>query len=121
MKERKKGLPFIYSSNSSAIISGGKTRSAVPVAIALLGIPSKAAVMGSCTITIPSFFLMSSMPFFPSDPVPESIIPTAQLPISEASELKKISTALLGIPFFGFSISRNLPFERVISFLLGIT
>ena len=63
---------------SRAMLSGLRTRSTKPVAIAFLGIPSNLALSGDCTMMTPFLSLMERMPFVPSDPVPDRITATAR-------------------------------------------
>ena len=67
-------------SSASGIWPGGRTRSTTPVAIAARGMPSKAAVSGSCAKAMPPSALMKRRPSEPLVPVPESTIAIARSP-----------------------------------------
>ena len=83
---------------SSAISSGESTKSARPVWITLLGMPSNLAVSGSCAMTSPPRSFTALMPFVPSDPVPERTTTMACSCFSSASEAKNTSMGWLSVP-----------------------
>ena len=56
------------------------------LAMALRGMPSYWAVLGSCTIIIPTWALIAFMPIVPSVPVPERMMPIARSNWSSASD-----------------------------------
>ena len=62
---------------SLAMLSGVRTISTKPVAMAFLGMPSNLALSGDCTMITPFLSLMERIPFVPSDPVPDRITATA--------------------------------------------
>ena len=62
---------------SRAMLSGLRTRSTNPVAMALRGIPSNLALSGDCTMITPFLSLIERIPFVPSEPVPDRITATA--------------------------------------------
>jgi hypothetical protein len=62
------------------MFSGGSTRSTIPVAIALRGMPSKAAVSGFCAMTMPPSALMKRRPRDPLLPVPDRMMAIARGP-----------------------------------------
>ena len=59
--------------------------------IALRGMPSYSASLGSCAMTSPPFSLTAFSPRLPSLPVPERITQIARSPSSSASERRKKS------------------------------
>lgn len=66
--------------------------STTPAAMALAGMPGNLAVVGSCTRVVPPAALIALIPLVPSEAVPDRITPTAWLPRSAASAVKKSST-----------------------------
>ena len=58
------------------------------------GMPSKRAVSGSWAKVMPPSSLMHLSPAVPSEAVPESTTPIADIPRSTASERKKASTGI---------------------------
>ena len=67
-------------SSASGIFSGASTKSTMPVAIALRGMPAKPAVSGSCAITMPPSALMKRRPSEPLVPVPDRTMAIARSP-----------------------------------------
>lgn len=57
--------------------AGASSKSTTPAAMALAGMPSNSLDDGDCAITRPPDSLMARAPRVPSDPVPESTMPTA--------------------------------------------
>jgi hypothetical protein len=75
-----------YCAILAGMAGGGKTRSANPVEMAAMGIPSNAAVSGSWTMTSPPASCMSLTPRDPSLPVPDKTTAIALSPMSFANE-----------------------------------
>src|SRR5499427_1456046 len=106
--------------SAPGIFSGGRTKSTRPVEIALRGIASCSAVVGSCTMTMPPPDLISLIPGVPEEPVPESTIPIAFSCWSSASDRRKMSSAL-GEERISAAASRSTPPPIVITRSGGIT
>ena len=80
----------------SPISRGVWMKSTHPASMALLGIPGKLAEASSCASVTPPAALIACRPREPSDPVPESTIPTALWPRSAASDWNRKSTGIDG-------------------------
>jgi len=104
--------------SAAGISSGRRIRSAVPVSMALRGIPSNLDDASLWTITSPPASWMSRTPREPSLPVPDRMIPTAAAPRSPASERRNWSMGRLRPP--PRSCSRRWPSEMIISVFAGI-
>ena len=107
-------------SSASGRASGGRTKSATPVRMALLGMPSKAEDSSLWTMTSPPDWWMSTIPREPSLPVPESTMATARLPMSCARERKNTSMGRLMPLERSLSVSSSLPPETIISLRGGM-
>ena len=104
---------------SSAISSGASTKSARPVLMTLLGMPSKRALSGAWAMTRPSCSFTALMPPVPSLPVPERTTAMAFSLYSSAIELKKMSIGWLSVPGT-YSVRMRRPFCTVMYFFGGI-
>ena len=80
--------------NSRTIVSGARTKSTQPLAMAFPGIPGYLALLLSWAKVMPPDALMASNPCVPSVPLPERITPTAFSPCSLASDRKKRSIGI---------------------------
>ena len=78
-----------YRIRASGIAPAASSASTMPVSIALFGMPSKRAVLGSWTRTRPPASCTSLMPREPSLPVPDRMTAIALRPASCASERRK--------------------------------
>jgi len=70
---------------------GGATKSATPAVMALRGIESNLAELGSCASVTPPASWIARRPAVPSVPMPENTTPAAACPFSAASARKKES------------------------------
>jgi hypothetical protein len=74
---------------STAIFSGGSTKSTQPAPMALRGMLSYFDEPSSCANVRPPASLIAFSPFVPSEPAPERITPMALAPWSAASDWRK--------------------------------
>ena len=83
---------------SSAISSGERTKSAKPVLMTLLGMPSNLALSGAWAMTRPPCSFTVLTPLVPSDPVPERTATMACSFFSSAREAKNTSMGWFRVP-----------------------
>ena len=83
---------------SSAISSGERMKSARPVLITLLGMPSNLALSGSWAMTRPPCSFTAFTPLVPSDPVPDRTTTMECSRRSSAREAKKASMGWFRVP-----------------------
>ncbi len=105
----------------SGISATGRTMSTLPVAMALLGMPSYSASAGSCAMTMPPCSFRRPMPAEPSAPVPERTMPMARSRCTSASVRKNRSTTMCRPRGRSASTSASEPSTIDRSWVGGIT
>ena len=113
---RNPGL-FAKELSSCAIFAGVNTRSINPVSTAERGIPLYFADCSSWLMVKPPAALIALTPCAPSEPVPESTIPTTCSPRSSANEENSKSTDGFG-PICETGSKKSLP-SRTTTLLAG--
>ena len=105
----------------SGMSSGSATMSAQPAAMALRGMESNCAEVGSCTTVSPPTAFSASSPCVPSDPMPDNTTPTADAPCSRARDENNTFTGSRMPRGSAGCAKCSLPCDRLSSVFGGIT